>query len=178
MANGDILHADVEGFIKLGYKFPATSNTAMTEAEADSICVEVNSEVNLVLLQLAFSLPLGNSDNINWARNTKLFGASSIILDGILGHDTEEGNTRATRYWDRYLARITQLMNSGGATLDDSDRQVDPQPNNQAILYGKTDSEGEKRFLRFPQRAAADHYDNDRAIRNVGASWRRAIGGF
>lgn len=178
MANGDIQHADVEGFIKLGYKFPATSNTAMTEAEADSICDEINSEVNLALKQLAFSLPLGNADNINWARNTKLFGASSIILDGILGADTEEGNTRADRYWDRYLARIAQLFDSGGSNLEDSDRQSDPRPNTQPILYGKTTSDGEKRSLRFPQRAAADQYDDEEATRNVGASWRRSIGGF
>jgi hypothetical protein len=178
MANGDITHADVEGFIKLGYKFPASSNTAMTEAEADSICDEINSEVNLALKRLGFSLPLGDADNINWTRATKLFGASSIILDGILGSDTEEGNTRATRYWDRFLARLSQLIDTGGAILEDSDRQTDPRPNNQPILYGKSDSEGEKRFLRFPQRAAADHYDNEESILDVGASWRTRIRGF
>lgn len=178
MANGDITHADVEGFIKLGRAFPTTSETGMTATEADGICTEINSEVNLALNRLGFVNPLTNADNINWAKNTKLFGASSLILDGMLAQDTEEGNTRAKRYWDRYLARLTQLVNSGGDILDGSDKQANPRPTNTPLLVGDGTSDGDKRNLRFPQRAAADEFTDKRAVRDSGADWKDAIRGF
>jgi hypothetical protein len=178
MANGDIQHADVEGFIVLGRPLPTTSNTGMTEAEADGICDEINAEVNLVLKRLGFGLPLGVAENILWAKGTKLFGASSLILDGMLAQDVEEGNTRAGRYWDRYLARINQLIDSNGDILDPDDISTDdPIASTSPRLVGDTSSEGQKRFLRFPQRAAADQSTDEQAIRDSGASWRSAIAG-
>jgi len=179
MANGDITHADVEGFINLGRDFPTTSTNpgVMTEAEADSICTEISSEVNLALNRLGFGLPLSNSDNINWARNTKLFGASAIILDGLLGQDTEEGNTRAQRYWDRYIARLTQLMESGGDILDGSDKQTDPRPSTMPRGVGDASGDWKKRYLRFPQRAAADQFTDEREVGKISAPWKGAIAG-
>lgn len=180
MANGDITHADVEGFINLGRDFPSTSTNpgVMIESEADSICTEISAEVNLALNRLGFSLPLANTNNISWARNTKLFGASAIILDGLLGQDTEEGNTRASRYWERYMARLSQLIESGGDILDGSDKQTDPRPSTMPRGVGDASGETEKRYLRFPQRAAADQYTDEANVRSIGAAWRRAIGGF
>jgi hypothetical protein len=179
MANGDILHADVEGFINLGRDFPATSTNpgVMIEAEADSICQEISSEVNLALNRLGFGLPLSNTNNINWARNTKLFGASAIILDGLLGQDTEEGNTRAQRYWDRYINRLSQLMDSGGDILDGEDKQTDPRPSNMPLGVGDASGDYKKRNLRFPQRAAADQYTDERETAKVNAPWKGAIAG-
>lgn len=178
MANGDITHEDVEEFIILGRPFPAASATGMDEKSADSICDEINAEVNLALWRLGFSNPLASADNINWAKNTKKFGASSLILDGMLAQDTEEGNTRARRYWDRYLARLTQLINSGGDILDGTDKQTDPRPTNTPLLVGDGTGDGDKRYLRFPQRAAADQFTDEKATRESGAGWKGAIGGF
>jgi hypothetical protein len=180
VANGDITHADVEEFIKLGRDFPATSTNpgVMLESEADGICEEISSEVNLWLKRLGFGLPLSNSDNINWARNTKLFGASSLILDGIMAQDSDEGNTRAGRYWTRYLARMNSLYDSGGDILDPGDKQTDPRPQNTPYLAGEASEDGQKRYLRWAQRAAADQYTDEEAIRSSGASWKSVIGGF
>lgn len=178
MANGDIAHADIEQFIKLGRPFPATSSTGMTEDDADIICEDINAEVNLVLRRLGFSLPLSNATNITWVSNTKKLGASSLILDGMMAQDVDEGNTRAGRYWNRYIARLTDLVNSGGDLLDPSDKQTDPRPNNAPYLAGESTEEGMKRFLRFPQRAAADQYTDELAIRESGAGWLSAIGGL
>jgi hypothetical protein len=76
------------------------------------------------------------------------------------------------------LARLTQLVNSGGDILDGTDKQDDPRPNNSPLLVGDGSSDGEKRFLRFPQRAAADQYTDEKAIRESGANWKSATGGF
>jgi hypothetical protein len=177
MANGDIAHADVEAFIKMGQPFPSSSETTMTETEADSICNEINADVNLILKRLAFSMPISDSDSLEWIKFTKLNGASAIILDGLLAQDSEEGNTRAQRYWDRYMARLNKLVESGGEILQ-ADRETDPQPNRIPTIVGEWDSSQRKRFLRFPQRAAADHHDNDSEIASTGAGWKSAIRGL
>jgi hypothetical protein len=177
MANGDIAHADVEGFLKLGATFPTSSDTAMTETDADSICNEINADVNLLLKQLGFSLPISDADSLQWLTFTKLNGAASIILDGIMAQDTEEENTRAQRYWERYMARLTKLVDSGGEILQ-AERDSDPQPNRVPIVVGEWDNQQRKRFLRFPQRAAADQYDDTSEVASTGASWKSAIRGF
>lgn len=177
MANGDIAHADVEGFLKLGQNFPSASSTTMTETEADAICDEINADVNLVLKRLGFALDISDADSLQWLKFTKLFGASAVILDGLLAQDSEEDNTRAQRYWDRYMERLTKLVDSGGELLD-ADRESDPQPNRVPTLVGEWDDEKRKRFLRFPQRAAADQYDHESAIASTRAPWKSAIRGL
>jgi len=177
VANGDIAHADVEGFLKLGAPFPASSDTTMTETEADAICDEINADVNLVLKRLGFALPISDADSLQWLTFTKLLGASSVILDGLLAQDSEEDNTRAQRYWDRYMDRLTKLVESGGDLLD-ADMETDPQPNRVPTLVGAWSDESRKRFLRFPQRAAADQYDHESELASTSAAWKSATRGL
>ena len=177
MANGDIAHADVEGFLQLGQPFPSASDTTMTEAEADGLCDHINAEVNLVLKRLGFALPITATDSLQWLEMTKKFGSSALILDGLLAQDSEEDNTRATRLWNLYEKRLQQLIDSGGDLLD-APMETDPQPNRVPVLAGEWSDESRKRFLRFRQRARADHYDNDIAISQTRASWKSAIRGL
>ena len=177
MANGDVTHAEVEGFLQFGNPFPSSSNSTMTETEADSRCSEVNAEVNLALKRLGFSLPIADTDSLTWLQMTKTLGASAYILDGLMAQDTQQDNTRAQRLWTMYERRLSQLLESGGEIIQ-ADRTVDPMPSNVPIIVGEWDANMRKRFLRFPQRAAADQYDDETATRDTDADWSTAIRGF
>jgi hypothetical protein len=177
MANGDVDHADIEAFLTLGEPFPADSDTTMTEADADAICDDINAEINLILKRLGFQMPITDTDSLTWLSLTKKFGAGALVLDGLMAQSTQEENTRAQRYWDRYETRRMQLAESGGEILDAA-METNPQPNRMPVLVGEHSDEGRKRYLRFPQRAAADHYDNDAEIAATGASWTNAIRGL
>jgi hypothetical protein len=95
----------------------------------------------------------------------------------LLGQDTEEGNTRGERYWNRYLARLSQLLDSGGDILDGSDKQTDPRPSTMPRSVGDASGDYKKRNLRFPQRAAADQFTDERDTADVNAPWKGAISG-
>lgn len=177
MANGDVTHTDVEGFLQLGYPLPETSNTTMTAGEADALCNEVNSEVNLWLKRLGFALPITDADSLTWLQFTKTLGASAYILEGLMAQDVEQDNTRATRLWDQYEKRLQVLRDTGGEILDAA-RQTSPRPCNVPILVGEYDDAQRKRFLRFPQRAAADQYDDEAEIADTDADWVTAIRGL
>lgn len=172
MANGDVENGDVQAFIELGAELSATKAT-----EVDTICGLINADVNLILANLGIALPVTDDNSVSWLKLTKLFGSTSLTLELLAGQDTEEENTRAQRYWDRYRQNIDQLLNSGGQMLE-ADFQTDPAPNTLPTVVGEYDASQRKRFLRFPQRAAADHHDNLRAIEKTRAGWRSAIEGL
>ncbi|MBD3260294.1 MAG: hypothetical protein GF334_01230 [Candidatus Altiarchaeales archaeon] len=175
--NGDITHVDIEELLELGSEFPTTSSSTLTESDVDALCDSINREVNLVLRNLGLALPITDADSVAWLKLTKQFGAGSIVLDGLSSQATEEENTRADRWWNRYQERLDQLINSGGDVLE-TPTETDPRPNTVPVVFGEWDDERRKRFLRFPQRAAADHFTNHQEIRDTGADWKGAIGGF
>lgn len=176
MANGDIAHADIESFISLGADFPASSDTSLTETEVDTMCSEINSDVNLILKRLGFSLPVTDSDSIAWLTQTKKFGAAAIVIHGLAAQDSEEENTRADWYWDKYQERLQELIDSGGDILE-ADVQDDPRPSRVPML-STSSARNRKRFLRFPQRAAADQYTDEATIDRTRADWKRKIEGY
>jgi hypothetical protein len=177
MANGDITHADIEKFIEFGAAFPESSDTTLTESDVDSICDGINAEVNLVLKRLGFELPSADPDSIQWLSQTKLFGATSLTLDGLAAQNTEEENQRAERYWEKYQQRIQELIESGGDVID-APKEDDPHPSNVPVVTGEFDNELMKRHLRFPQRAAADMFTRNEAIKKARTTWSRAIKGW
>lgn len=117
MANGDITHEDLEIFLQIS-PFPAVSNSALTEDDIDEVAGEINAEVNLVLKRLGFALPITEDNSLKWLALTKKIGLAAWYLDNSMAQDVEEGNTRAQRYYDRYMARISSLVSSGGDLLD------------------------------------------------------------
>lgn len=149
----------------------------MTASEADALCNEINAEVNLWLKRLGFSLPIMDSDSLTWLQLTKTLGASAYVLDGLMASDAEQDNTRASRLWDQYEKRLQILRDTGGEILG-AERQTSPRPCNVPILVGEYDDSQRKRFLRFPQRAAADQYDDEREIADTDADWAAAIRGL
>jgi len=161
--NGDITHTDIESFLKIGSAFPTTSNTTLTEDDVDALCTSINSEVNLILTDLGFSLPITATDSIQWLKMVKQHGAGSLVLDGLASQATEENNTRAQRLWDRYRSWLDQLIESGGDILD-APKQTDPVPSTLPVVFGQYDEAHRKRYLRFPQRARVDHLDNEEEI--------------
>lgn len=161
--NGDITHTDIEAFLKLGSTFPATSNTTLTEDDVDALCTSINSEVNLILADLGFALPVTTTQSVAWLKMVKQHGAGSLTLDGLAALSTEENNTRAQRFWDRYRSWLDQLIESGGDILD-APKQTDPIPSVLPVVFGQYDEAHRKRFLRFPQRARVDHLDNEEEI--------------
>lgn len=171
MANGDIDNSDVQAFVEL-----ATLATGR-DTEIDDICTSINSDVNLILKNLGISLPVTDSDSVGWLKLTKQFGAASLTMELLAGQDTEEENTRAQRFWDRYQARLMELINSGGQNLE-ADFQTDPVPLSIPQPLSQFDSEVRKRFLRFPQRAAADQFTDQKQIARTRADWKKAIGGL
>lgn len=177
MANGDVTHAEIEAFLKVGAPFPSSSSTTLTETEADALCGEVNAEVNLALKQLGFSLPISDTDSLTWLKLTKTLGSAAYILDGLMAQDTQEDNTRAQRLWTMYERRLSKLFESGGEVIQ-ADRQADPRPTNVPIAVGEWEDQQRKRFLRFPQRAAADQYDDEVAIHDTSADWYTVVRGL
>lgn len=163
MANGDIQHADVESFLSFGAAFPtaATSEGVLTENEVDGICDDINSDVNLVLRRLNITLPITDSDALNWLDLTKKWGACSIVLDSLKAQDTEEENTRSQRFWDRYMSRLEKLWESGGEILpgvsynDDNPTTIPTQKSSVTTA------------LRFPQLAFVTHRNNQARIRQA-----------
>lgn len=171
MANGDITNTDVQAFRELG---TLSSGRA---AEIDLICDNINSDVNLILRNLGIVLPVTDSDSVLWLKFTKLLGASSMTMELLSGQSTEEENTRAQRDWDKYKERIDALINSGGEILEVT-FSTDPIISTLPALVGVNNAEQRKRFLRFPQRAAADQYTDEATIRKTRAPWKTAIRGL
>ncbi len=172
MANGDITNTDVQNFVDLGAALSVDK-----ASDVDEICVGINADVNLILVRLGFRMPISDTDSLGWLTLTKKLGATALSLDLLMAQDSEEENTRAERYWEKYQLRIQELLESGGDVLAGAEMQADPRPNNAPVLVGELDASQRKRFLRFPQRAAADNYDNDIAIARTRAGWRPAIRG-
>lgn len=171
MANGDISHEDIEQFIEIG-----TLDTTQANA-VDQICNGINSDVNLVLRRLGISLPVTDNDSLEWLELTKKLGAASLSVDYLMGQDSEEENTRSQRYWDKYLARIRELIESGGDILE-ADFQTDPRPLNVPVSVFDSQASLEKKSMRFPQRAAAEHYEDDLVVRRSRQGYKRAIRGL
>lgn len=171
MANGDIANTDILVFLELG------SLGTGKDTEIDTLCNEINSEVNLVLKNLGIALPVSDADSLNWLKLTKTFGAGSLTLEKFAAQDTEEENSRAQRLWERYRERLGELISSGGNILE-ADFQTDPIPNTLPTLVGEFDPNLRKRFLRFPQRVAADQYTDERELTRTRAGWKRAIRGL
>jgi len=179
--NGDITHTDLEAFIALGSPIPIDATTTLDEDAADAICDSINGEVNLLLDRLGISTPVSASSSPNsceWLKLTKQLGATSLYLDGLTAQNSEDENERANRYWERYTARLQELWSSGGEILADADTVTDPAPSRVPVVVSASTSASRKRHLRFPQRAAADQYDDELAISRTGAGWRSAIRGW
>lgn len=176
--NGNITVTEIESFLEFGASFPESSDTTLTQTDVNNICDGINAEVNLILDRLGFELPVTATNSVEWLELTKKFGAGSLVIDGLGAQSSEEENTRAQRYWDRYMERIQDLINSGGAILADAVLQDDPRPSMVPVVYGQRVGARRKRYLRFPQRAAADQYDDEAAIANTRAPWTGAIGGW
>lgn len=175
MANGDITNTDVQNFLQLnGVGLTLDSETS---TKVDSLCTSINADVNLILKNLGIALPISDSDSQEWLKLTKEFGATSLTLELLSAQDTEEENTRAQRFWDRYQSRLADLINSGGNLLE-ADFQTDPIPNTLPALVGQFDASLRKRFLRFPQHAAAVQFDNEQEIARTRAGWKQAIRGL
>ncbi len=177
MASGDVTHAEVEGFLQLGYPFPTASDSTMTESEADACCNSINAEVNLWLKRLGFSLPITNTDDVTWLQFTKTLGSSAYILDGLMAQDSEQDNTRAKRLWDMYEQRLQTLRDTNGEILQ-TERDSGVRPTNLPMVVGEYSSGYGKAHMRFPQRAAADQYDDEIAINESGGDWASAIRGL
>ncbi len=161
MANADISHVDVEDTINLGQSLEQDSARDITQ-----LCAEINSDVNLYLTRLGFVLPITDTQSLDWIRLTKKYGATALALDYLMGQDSEEENTRAQRYWDRYLARIKDLLSMGIDTLPGATVQTSPRPNSAPVSVGATSNQGLMNPMRFPQRAAVEQDINDRSIRS------------
>jgi len=176
--NGNITVTEIESFIEFGASFPESSDTTLTQSDVNDICDGINAEVNLILSRLGFEMPVTAANSVEWLELTKKFGAGSLVIDGLGGQSSEEENTRADRYWNRYMERIQELLNSGGAILDDAELQTDPLPSRVPVAYSERLSRSRKRRLRFPQRAAADQYEDESAVAATRAPWTGAIGGW
>jgi hypothetical protein len=94
-----------------------------------------------------------------------------------MAQDTEEGNVRAQRYCEMYEERTQKLWNSGGDILE-IEKDTDPLVSSSPLLVGGDSDEQQKRFLRHPQRARADEYTNEEAVRDTGAAWGDRVRGF
>lgn len=173
MANGDIDFTNIEEMVDFGDPL-----TEENRQRCNEICDHINAEVNLVLKRLGFNLPIASADSNQWLELTKKFGATSLVLDMLGAQNTEEENTRAQRFWDRYLMKLEELYSSGGALLDEDVSGADTVPSRVPILAGEYGDEQMKRYLRFPQRAAADQFTDERAIRQRPTTWSGAIKGF
>lgn len=176
--NGDITYIDIEAFLALGQEFPVTSNTTLTQDDVNAICDNINAEVNLVLTRLGFAMPVTAPNSIEWLELTKKFGAASLVIDGIGAQNSEEENNRASRFWSRFTDRLKTLVEGGGQILTDATVETDPMPSRVPTVYGQRVSSRRKRYLRFPQRAAADQYDDETAISRTNASWKSSIRGW
>jgi len=176
--NGDITYIDIEAFLALGHDFPETSTTTLTQSDVDEICTNINADVNLILERLGFELPVTGTNSVEWLELTKKFGAASLVIDSLGAQNSEEENTRATRFWTRYTQRLDDLISSGGEILTDAPVQTDPMPSRVPTVYGQRVSSRRKRYLRFPQRAAADQYDDENAVRSTRAGWKSSIRGW
>lgn len=175
MSNGDITNTDVQDFFSLnGVSLELSSENA---TKVDGLCTSINSDTNLVLKNLGISLPISDNDSNEWLKLTKQFGAGSLTLELLESQDTEEENTRAQRFWDRYKERLAELMASGGSLLE-ADFEADPRPNTLPTLTAELSSFRAMRHLRFPQRAAADQFVDEAEIAKSRASWKQAIRGL
>lgn len=176
--NGNITYVDIESFLATGQSFPVTSDTTFSQSDVNDICDNINAEVNLVLERLGFEMPVTAANSVEWLELTKKFGAASLVIDGLGAQNSEEENTRATRFWERFSDRLNDLMNSGGEILTDATVQTDPMPSRVPTVYGQRVGARRKRYLRFPQRAAADQYDDEAAATQTYAGWKSAIRGW
>tara|TARA_Y100000310_G_scaffold291990_1_gene320365 strand:- start:2262 stop:2777 length:516 start_codon:yes stop_codon:yes gene_type:complete len=167
MANGDVSHADVEGFIQ---EITFSSTTNPTDAEVDTYCDWINNEVDAYLEESGFELNLAVTRNITWAQFTKMLGSSAFTLDAMFAlHDAE--SPRANRWWDLYNKRIDHLRSTGGRLLDNSDRDNSSEPQYVPTLVGFQDR---RRNNLFRERAAVQHFDDADSLRISRERWKTA----
>ena len=169
MANGDVSHADVEGFIQ-DMTFSSTSNP--TDTEVDEYCDWINNDVNAYLEESGFELNLAVTRNITWAKFTKMLGASAMALDAMFAlHEAE--SPRAVRWWADYNKRIDHLRATGGRMLDNEDRDNSSEPQYAPTLIGFQDR---RRNNLFRERAAVQQFDDSQSLRVSRERWKAARG--
>lgn len=150
--NGDITAAEVAQTINFG---PLTEEST---AKIDTICDNINGEVNLYLDQVGHAI-LTNPKAISWAALTKKFGAASLAIEMFAGANTDEENSRAQRLWDRYQDRLRELLSTGGAILGDTATEIINR-----LPTVPRNSRRAGRVARFPQSAAIAHHVNEQKL--------------
>lgn len=172
MANGDVTYVQVEEFIQLSSPLPETSETSISQADVNQICEYVNAEVNLVLVELGFVLPLSPdpSDGVTWVQFTKTLAASAYTLLGINAQAGDEGIVeQANQLLTRYQNRTTQLIESGGELIGGLESTITLRPSRVPVALMETTSDEirksiVRRKLRFEQLVRAERYENEQYL--------------
>lgn len=178
LTNGDINYAHVESFLQFSTPLPPVSETGISQADVNQLANYYNAEVNLILDNLGFAMPITAANSLNWIRWTKTLPVAAFTLHGIAAQDSDETITaRADKLLEEYRRRIEQLTASGGTILDAA-LDTDPVPTRLPVALGIPIEQRVRRKLRFEQLARVEKVVNDEFVRDFSPDeWLRAIRG-